>query len=334
MLDLKSNSTDSSINHTMPRKRARSHSIEVTSLPILQHIEPITSGYCMAAPFSEDPVPCRIRAECDYSIKIDVETAKRGAAPRTVRVYADGAFDLFHQGHARLLQQAKSLFPRVYLIVGVSSDENIHSYKANMVLNEAERYDAVRHCRYVDEVLRNAPSVYTDEFLEKNKIDFVARDDIPHDFEDVEGTYAELKRRGMLVATEKTNMVSTSNIVARIVKNYDIYVRRNLARGYSAKELNVSFLKEKKLKFQNKMDELKDKGKELIDTLGERTDDMISKWEDVSREVVENFLLYFFRKPLKILHNSKKKILRAITPPESTDEENCDIYLTKRRKML
>lgn len=73
--------------------------------------------------------------------------------------------------------------------------------------------------------------------------------------------------------------VSTSDIVARIVKDYDMYVRRNLSRGYTAKELNVSYLKEKKIRLQNKMEEIKDRGLKV-------KEDIISKWEEKSNDFI------------------------------------------------
>lgn len=276
----------------------------------VEHSPPVT--ICKPAPFSDELDAVAERDRCDYTQKITYQMARSGTAPRRIRVYADGIYDLFHQGHARQLMQAKNVFRNVYLIVGVCSDELTHSRKGRTVMNDDERYEAVRHCRYVDEIVRDAPWELDDEFLDKHKIDFVAHDEIPYSSDDCNDVYANIKARGMFVATERTEGVSTSDIVARIVKDYDIYVRRNLARGYTAKELNVSFLSEKKFRFQNKMDELKDKVKK-------GKGDIISKWEEKSTDFIRTFLL-MFGKDSRISNfwsDSKRKLTSALSPPGS-----------------
>lgn len=52
----------------------------------------------------------------------------------------------------------------------VTSDELTHSLKGKTVMSEQERYDAIRHCRYVDELVVDAPWVITSEFLEEHQV--------------------------------------------------------------------------------------------------------------------------------------------------------------------
>lgn len=82
--------------------------------------------------------------------------------------------------HALQLRQAKLSLPSVHLLVGVPSDELCTANKARTVLSHFERLESVRHCRWADEVVPDAPWILDEAFLEKHNIDYVAHDEEPY----------------------------------------------------------------------------------------------------------------------------------------------------------
>ncbi len=102
-----------------------------------------------------------------------VAAARADKSGRVYRVYCDGVFDLFHLGHARMLEQAKKSLgdaAKVYLLAGICSDEDVHRFKGKTVMDHKLRGDSVVHCKWVDEVLMDAPWVIQDEYLQQHNI--------------------------------------------------------------------------------------------------------------------------------------------------------------------
>ncbi|KAL8721124.1 MAG: hypothetical protein Q9225_002147, partial [Loekoesia sp. 1 TL-2023] len=199
---------------------------------------------------------------------------------RPVRIYADGVFDLFHLGHMRQLEQAKNAFPNVYLLVGVTGDAETHKRKGLTVLTGAERTETVRHCKWVDEVIPNCPWIVTPEFLEEHKIDYVAHDDLPYGADEGDDIYAPIKKQGKFLVTQRTEGVSTTGIITKIVRDYEKYIARQFKRGTSRQELNVSWLKKNELDLKRHVMELRDSVRNNWSTTGqELTKELKQFWQ-------------------------------------------------------
>ncbi|KAK1506269.1 cytidylyltransferase [Colletotrichum tamarilloi] len=202
---------------------------------------------------------------------------------RAVRVYADGVFDLFHLGHMRQLEQAKKAFPDTYLIVGVTGDAETHKRKGLTVLSGAERAETVRHCKWVDEVIESCPWIVTPEFLDEHKIDYVAHDDLPYGADEGDDIYRPIKEAGKFLVTQRTEGVSTTGIITKIVRDYEKYIARQFKRGTSRQELNVSWIKKNELDLKRHVQELRDNIRTNWSTTGQELSRELRQFWPASR---------------------------------------------------
>jgi len=145
---------------------------------------------------------------------------------KQLRIYTDGVFDLCHYGHGRVFEQIKEKYPDCYLIVGVANDEDCEKYKGITVMTMEERIKCLKYNKYVDEVLPNGPWIVTKEFIETHNIDYCSHHDNGVYNSDIDGNlYA--KSIGKFFSITYTDEISTTNLIDRILNNYDKYIQRN-----------------------------------------------------------------------------------------------------------
>ena len=68
------------------------------------------------------------------------------------------------------MEQAKKAFSNVYLIVGVCSDKDTHAKKGLTVLTGKERAESVKHCKWVDQVVEDAPWIINQAFIDEYRV--------------------------------------------------------------------------------------------------------------------------------------------------------------------
>jgi len=134
---------------------------------------------------------------------------------KPVRIWVDGCFDMMHFGHANALRQAKQLGD--FLVVGVHSDAEIIKNKGPPVMCEEERYKAAEACKWVDEVVRDAPYITSLELMDKYNCDFCVHGDDIVTSADGTDTYHEVKKAGRFKTVSRTRGVSTTDLVGRML---------------------------------------------------------------------------------------------------------------------
>lgn len=134
---------------------------------------------------------------------------------RVIRVWCDGCYDMVHYGHSNQLRQAKAMGD--YLVVGVHTDEEIAKHKGPPVFTQAERYKMIRAIKWVDEIVEGAPYVTTLETLDKYNCDFCVHGDDITLTVDGKDTYDEVKRTGRYRECKRTQGVSTTDLVGRML---------------------------------------------------------------------------------------------------------------------
>lgn len=144
--------------------------------------------------------------------KINGNASKR---KKQVRVWCDGCYDMVHFGHANQIRQAKAMGD--YLIVGVHSDEEIKKHKGPPVFTQEERYKMVKGIKWVDEVVKGAPYVTNLETLDKYNADFCVHGDDITCTADGTDTYHIVKSNGRYKECKRTQGVSTTNLVGRML---------------------------------------------------------------------------------------------------------------------
>ena len=130
-----------------------------------------------------------------------------------VVVYTGGTFDMFHSNHVKMIEYARGLGDVV--IVGVSTDELVCSYKKPPIVPFEERIEIIKSLKFPDIVIPQHSLEHT-ELVRKLHIDvFVIGDDW-------KGKYDYLEELGVDVFYFPYGKgSSSSNIKEKVYKQYN-----------------------------------------------------------------------------------------------------------------
>jgi len=156
------------------------------------------------------------------------------------RVWIDGCYDMWHYGHCNAIKQATRAEPLTITVVGVHSDKEIELAKGSPVMHNAERESVVRACRWVDEMIVDAPYTTSLATMRENKIDIcVHGEDITYG-PNGEDSYQEVKDAGMFRLIKRTKGISTTDIIDRVLNGAKHH--KTVEEAIESMKINIDYM--------------------------------------------------------------------------------------------
>lgn len=125
------------------------------------------------------------------------------------RVITFGTFDIFHYGHLKILERAKSMGD--HLTVGVSTDAlNFSKKQCNPVYSQRDRIEIVQGIRYVNDAFFEESLEQKREYILHHRADVLVMGD------DWKGKFDELSNLCEVIYLPRTEDISTTSIKAGI----------------------------------------------------------------------------------------------------------------------
>lgn len=111
-------------------------------------------------------------------------------------------------------------------MVGVKGDDDMQKVKGTTIMSGAERAEVVRACKYVDEVIEDCPAVILPQFVAQLHIDYFGGSEESLSMTGFD-PYQFLKRQGKAFVIPRTQTISSSDTVTRIIRDRDMFTESN-----------------------------------------------------------------------------------------------------------
>lgn len=156
---------------------------------------------------------------------------------------------MFHAGHIHLLEQAKSL--GYFVIVGIHSDAVVNNNRGmNLpIMNLNERVLSVLGCKFVDDVLIDAPYIINKDMITSLKINAVMKGTVEPTTEECYNNtdlaasnqadpYAVPREMGILHTLDSSEFggLTVLDIVSRVSKQKNRYIEKFEKKNKAEKE--------------------------------------------------------------------------------------------------